>query len=325
MASARYRPPFDISPKALRLATEIARLLGRYEGLSSPKPQPKLRRHNQIRTVLGSVAIEGNALSLDQVTAILEGKRVVGPRRDVLEVQNAIKTYARAASLNPFRSADLLTAHGSMMRGLLADAGHYRSTAVGVLQGSRVAHVAPPAKRVPELVARLLAFLKPDPTLLPLIQAAVAHYEIEFIHPFSDGNGRVGRLWQHVLLVHDHPLFEYLPTESVIFAKQAEYYRVLGACDKAGNSTLFVEFSLATIHESLDEFMSALRPGPVTAAARLEIARRAFRDQQFSRKDYLAHFPLLSSATASRDLKSAVDGKALARTGDKALARYRFR
>ncbi|MCL2726125.1 MAG: Fic family protein [Polyangiaceae bacterium] len=317
-------PPFEVTPKTLGYIVELMRLVGRYEGLLSPKPQPKLRRHNQIRTVLGSLAIEGNTLTMDQATAILDNKRVIGSKREILEVENAIGIYARARTFNPTSVRDLLRAHKSMMQGLIENAGRFRSSGVGIFQGSRLAHVAPPAKRVPILVENLLRFARArEPH--PLVKSAVVHYELEFIHPFADGNGRMGRLWQHVILARWHPVFEYLPVESIVFAKQNEYYRVLEACDKAGNSTLFIEFSLDTIRESLDDFLKALRPSPVTPSTRLEIAHSAFGKGAFSRKDYMACFGILSTATASRDLKVGVDEKLLIKNGDKALAKYRFR
>lgn len=320
----RYRPPFEVTAAALTSCLEISRLVGRYEGLMSPKVQPKLRRQNRIRTVLGSVAIEGNSLSEDQVTALLEQQRVAGPRRDILEVQNAIEAYDRAGRLNPTREKDLLTAHRVLMRGLVADAGRYRSQSVGVLQGTRVAHVAPPAKQVPRLVGQLLEFLR-TATDHPLVKSAVVHYELEFIHPFSDGNGRLGRLWQHVELVRWHELFEHLPIESVVRARQAEYYRVLGACDQAGSSSLFIEFSLSTIHTALAELVRDLRPEPATPSSRLETARAHLGRREFSRKDYLALFKTLSTATASRDLKQGLLEDVLSSRGERALVRYRFR
>lgn len=320
-----YRPPFELTTIVVDLLTEIMRLVGRYEGLTSPTPQPKLRRQNQIRTVLGSLAIEGNTLSLDQATAILEDRRVIGPKREILEVENALGVYAGARELDPGKSRDLRSAHRSMMRGLIDDAGSYRTKGVGVFQGSKVAHVAPPAKRVPALVEDLLGFVRRSADSHPLVKAAVTHYELEFIHPFTDGNGRMGRLWQHVMLVRFHPLFDFVPVESLIHAKQAEYYRVLGACDQAGASTLFVEFSLASVLTALEEFLRELRPEPVTWTARLEIARGVFGDREFSRKDYLAHFKALSTATASRDLKEGVDARTLVKSGDKSRTRYRFR
>lgn len=325
MTAKPYTPPFAVTPAVLAASTEIMRLVGRYEGLLSPKPQPKLRRRNQIRTVRGSLAVEGNTLTIGQVTAILDNKRVVGPKREIIEVQNAIAVYERAATLKPSSERDLLEAHRGMMKDLIADAGRYRSRGVGVFHGSRVAHVAPPAKQVPRLVRQLLSFMKRERALHPLITSAVAHYELELIHPFFDGNGRMGRFWQHVVLLNFHPLFEYLPVESVIQARQEAYYRVLGACDKAGSSSLFVEFSLTTIRESLEAFLQELRPEPATPTTRLAVARDVFRDRVFSRKDYLAHFKMLSTATASRDLRLGVESKILVKTGDKALTGYRFR
>jgi Fic family protein len=324
MASPSYQPPFEITARALAASGEIMRLVGRYEGLLSPKPQPKLRRANQIRTVMGSLAIEGNSLAEEQITAILDKKRVIGPKREIREVENAIAAYARAPVWHPDRSKDLLDAHRVLMKGLVDDAGRFRSRGVGVFQGARVAHVAPPAHRVPGLVAQLLSFVK-RADMQPLIASAVAHYELEFIHPFSDGNGRIGRLWQHLVLVRYQPLFGYLPIESVIQAKQKEYYRVLEACDKAGSSSHFIEFSLLTVQESLEQFLKEIRPEPATGKTRLEIARQAFGGEDFSRKDYLARFATLSTATASRDLRDGVDARVLKRLGAKALTRYRFR
>jgi Fic family protein len=322
--ASRYRPPFEVTAAALTSCVEITRLVGRYEGLLSPKAQPKLRRKNRIRTVLGSVAIEGNSLSEDQVTALLEQKRVAGPRREILEVQNAIAAYDRARRLDPRKEKDLLAAHRILTRGLVPDAGRYRSQGVGVLQGTRVAHVAPPARQVPRLVGQLLEFLR-TASDHPLVKSAVVHYELEFIHPFSDGNGRIGRLWQHVVLVQWHDIFDHLPIESVVRARQAEYYRVLGACDQAGSSSRFVEFSLSTIHTALADFLRDLRPEPATASSRLETARAALGRREFSRKDYLALFKALSTATASRDLKQGVTDRLLSTRGERALARYRFR
>jgi Fic family protein len=324
MARTAYTPPFDVTPSAIARLMEIMRLVGRYEGLLSPPPQPKLRRQNRIRTVVGSLAIEGNTLSTEQATAIMDNKRVIGPKREVLEVRNAISTYSRASNYDPGRSRDLLLAHRSMMDGLIEDAGRYRSKAVGVFQGSHVAHVAPAAKRVGPLVEQLFEFVRRATSTHPLVNAAVTHYKLEFIHPFSDGNGRMGRLWQHVMLVRFHSLFEHVPVESIIHARQEEYYRVLGACDRAGNSTAFVEFALESVLGSVEEFLHDLRPEPMTAKARLEVARHAFGFEEFSRKDYLAQFKALSTATASRDLREGVEAGALSKRGDKSLARYRF-
>lgn len=323
MRAKPYRTPFTVTPAALDALSAIMRLVGRYEGLDQPAPQPTLRRGNQIRTVVGSVAIEGNTLTIDQVTALLDGRRVVGTQREVREVTNAIAAYEAAPTLDPAKERDLLRAHRLLMERLASDAGRFRTGGVGVFRGAQLAHTAPPAKRVPALVADLLAFIRRDRTPA-VIKSAVVHYELELIHPFSDGNGRVGRLWQHVMLRRAHPVFELVPVESVIRARQAEYYRLLAECDAAGDSSQFVEFSLIAIRDSLDELLAALRPAPMTGDDRLSLAARTFGAKTFSRKDYLALFKRLSTATASRDLRDGVDGGRLARTGERALARYRF-
>ena len=320
-----YRPPFTVTPKAMVASADIMRLVGRYEGLTSPRPEPKLRRQNQIRTILSSLAIEGNTLGIEQATAILEKKTVIGPKREILEVENAILAYGKASDFDPTKSKDLLRAHGLMMKGLAEDAGKYRAGGVGIFKGAELAHMAPPAKQVPLLVDQVLHFLKTDRETYPLIQSAVVHYELEFIHPFSDGNGRLGRLWQHIVLLRIHPLFEYVPVESVIHERQDEYYRVLRECDKRGDSSLFIEFALSAVHSSLESFLSELRPERQTAESRLAVAREEFKGRQFSRKDYLALLKVVSTATASRDLRDGVEQGLLVKEGTKAVARYRFR
>jgi Fic family protein len=318
-----YRPPFEITSHVLATLGEITRLVGRYEGLQSPTPQPRLRRDNRIRTIVGSLAIEGNGLTPDQVTAILDKRRVIGPKREIVEVENAIAAYVRAPELDPTKVKDLLAAHGLLMKELVADAGRLRAGGVGVVHGSRVLHVAPPAKQVPRLVSELLQYLR-DSREHPLVLSAVAHYEIEFIHPFSDGNGRTGRLWQHVILVRWQPLFEWLPVESVVRARQGEYYRVLAACDRAASCTAFIEFSLDVILEALGELLAELKPAPSSVTTRLDLAHRHFGRREFTRKDYLLLIKTLSTATASRDLQHGVAEGLLTRTGDRSRARYRF-
>lgn len=316
--------PFEVSSLSIQLLADIERLLGRYEGLHRPRPTPLLRRLLRVRTVQGSVAIEGNTLAENQITALIEGKRVVGPPREIREVENALAAYQRLSDWRPERRRDLLKAHAILMAGLIDSAGQWRRGAVGIVQGSDVIHVAPPADRVPFLVQDVLVFLKGDKQTHPIIKAAVMHYELEFIHPFEDGNGRIGRLWHTLVLSRYHSVFEYVPIESVIRERQVEYYKVLGQCDRAGNSTLFIEFSLAATRDALAATLDQLAPAPVTAADRLMTARQHFGGQSFSRKDYLALLQGLSTATASRDLKLAVDEGRLHRTGDKSRTRYQF-
>jgi len=264
--------------------------------------------------VFECLAIEGNSLSLDQVTAILEGKKVLGPPKDILEVQNANAVYDLAKYFDPFSVSSMLRAHGILMQGILPDAGKWRSGAVGIVRGSRVAHVAPKAQYVQGMIKEILKFAK-DSKITPLITSSVFHHEFEFIHPFTDGNGRMGRLWQHLLLVRHNPVFEFVPVESIVRDRQAEYYKALKKSDRAGNSTIF----------GMTELLGAMRVGQVTPEDRLEMAREKFKKNLFSRKDYLVHFIKISAPTASRDLKLGLDRGLLERKGEKALTRYRFK
>lgn len=315
-------PPFQLTPKVVASLGAIERLLGRAEGLGSPVPSPQLRRKNRVRTVRGSVAIEGNRLSEPQVTALLDGKRVAGEPREILEVQNAISAYALAPRWKPGRVGDLLAAHRALTHGLLADAGRWRRGAVGVMSGSRVKHVAPPAYRVDGLVRALLRWVHSAEVPVP-VKACVAHYELQFIHPFSDGNGRVGRLWQHVTLLAMSPVFAWLPVESVIRERQRQYYAALARSDRAGDSTPFLEFSLGALVDELGTLVSGLRPARDSGAVRLDLAR-AQLSGWFTRADYLAIHRGLAPLTASRDLALGVKTGMLERRGERRLARYRF-
>jgi Fic family protein len=321
---ARYRPPFEITPSIVASVGAAERLLGRFDGLLRPAPAPKLRRSLAIRTVQATLAIEGALLDVEQVTAMLDGKRVLGAQLDLIAARNAIAAYRRASTWKGEREADFLAAHAVLMKGLVADAGSYRRSNVGVLAGSRVAHVAPQAKRVQALMTDLLTFVR-DRETHPLVKSAVVHYEIEFIHPFSDGNGRMGRLWQHVLLLKLDSAFAHVPIESVVRERQAQYYAALAAADHAGTATPFVEFSLETVRQGLETFLRELRPARLTVHERLVRAQEALGRRSFSRNDYVAALSPLSTATASRDLAFAVETGVATRQGDKATARYRFR
>lgn len=317
-------PPFDLSADVVALCGTIERLLGRCEGLGAIVPSPQLRRQNRVRTVQGTAAIEGNTLSEAQVTDVLDGKRVRGPAREIAEIKNAIAAYDLAASFKPGAERDLLRAHGALMAGLAPDAGRYRKGNVGVVAGSRVAHVAPKAARVPALMNDVLAFAGNEQSAPTLVRACVVHYEIEFIHPFSDGNGRIGRLWQHVMLRTHSPVFEHLPTESLIKAHQADYYDALARSDRAGSAGPFLLFMLEQISESLQQWLEAFRPSRPDAASRLAAAASHFGRKPFSRKDYLALHKSISAPTASRDLRAGVERGELRMQGEKATARYVF-
>jgi len=317
-------PPFDLSPEVLALCSAIERLLGRSEGVGASAPSPQLRRQNRVRTVQATAAIEGNTLSLSQVTDVLDGKRVRGPAREISEIKNAIAAYDLAPSLHPGSERDLLRAHRTLMADLAPDAGRYRRGNVGVIAGSRVAHVAPKADRVPALMRDLLEFAATEQAAPTLVRACVVHYEIEFIHPFGDGNGRVGRLWQHVMLRAHSPVFEHLPTESLIKEHQAAYYDALARSDRAGRATPFVLFMLEQLHESLTRWLKAFRPARANATTRLAAAAVRFGREPFSRKDYLTLHQDISAPTASRDLRTGVGRGDLRMQGDKATARYVF-
>jgi Fic family protein len=247
-----HTPPFTITPAILSLVAEIAGEVGRLGALAGQGSVPQLRRENRIKSIHASLAIENNTLTLEQVTAVIAGKRVLGKPSEIQEVKNAFAAYEAMTGWNPSSVKDLLAAHHLLMAGLVDGAGRFRTRSVGIAQGNRVVHLAPPADRVPGLMKDLLAWLKRTDTH-PLVASSVFHYELEFIHPFADGNGRMGRLWQTLILSRWNPLFAFLPVESVIRDRQADYYRVLGACDKAGNSTAFIEFLLAALLTALRE------------------------------------------------------------------------
>jgi len=318
------RPPFTLTPAIVSACTRIERLIGRCEGLGGATPEPKLRRHNLVRTVQATAAVEGNTLSIEQVTAVLEGKRVRGPVREVREITNALTAYAMVPKFDPHSQADLLRAHAALMAGLMEDAGRYRRRDVGIVTGPRVTHVAPPAKRVPLLMTNLFTFLAKDRDTPTLVKACVFHYELEFIHPFGDGNGRAGRLWQHALLYGHSEVFAHVPAESLIKKRQNQYYAALSQSDKAGDATPFIVFMLGVIEESLREFVGEFRPLRLDVSARLDAAAAHFERRSFSRKEYLALHKGIAPATASRDLRAGVDEGRLHVRGDKATARYSF-
>ena len=206
------KPPYEITPKILKLVSSISEKIGEANANLLSKPLPHLRKQNKIKTIHSSLRIEGNTLTQEQVTALIENKRVIGPKKDVLEVLNAIKVYDSITSFDPFSSNSFLKAHKQLMGELIENAGKYRTQGVGIFKGSRVAHVAPPAENVTYLMNDLFKYLR-DKEELALIKSCVFHYEMEFIHPFLDGNGRMGRFWQTVILLNEYSVFEFLPFE----------------------------------------------------------------------------------------------------------------
>jgi len=247
-----YKPPFTLNEKIVNLVADIMELvtkmtLSEVEGIN-----PRIRRDNRIKTIQASLAIENNSLSLDQVTAIINGKRILGPGQDINEVKNAYEAYELLLNLQPYSIDSLLRAHKILMDKLAAEAGVFRSGGVGIFAGEQLVHMAPPAQFVPEQIKTLINWAE-QAEIHPLIKSCVFHYEFEFIHPFADGNGRMGRMWQTLILYNWKRIFGWLPVETLIKERQEKYYEVLGACDKAADSAMFIEFMLEAIYDALIE------------------------------------------------------------------------
>ena len=245
-----YVPPFTVSSEAINLIADISAQIERYAIRLEQEDGLRLRKANRIKTIHSSLAIEGNTLSEDEVRDIIDGKNVVAPIRQIQEVKNAIKTYELYPMLDAFKEKDLLKAHGVMMQALVDKAGHYRQGGVGVFGEKGLVHLAPPAARVPMLMGDLFDWLKRSKDHL-LIRSCVFHFEFEYIHPFIDGNGRMGRLWQSLILGKLHPLFEHLPVENMVYSNQQQYYDAISASTSAGQSGPFIDFMLGEIYKTL--------------------------------------------------------------------------
>ena len=276
-----YVPPFVVTDEITALVADIAEAIGHLSASAGHLPTPQLRKENRIKTIHSSLAIENNSLSLDQVTAIVEGKRVLGAPNEVKEVKNAIDAYNLLLELNPFREKDLLRAHQLMMAELVQENERYRQGGVGIFDGEHCVHVAPPASRVPELMGDLLSWVRTT-KVHPLISSCVFHYEFEFIHPFADGNGRMGRMWQTLLLMQWKPIFAWIPVETIVKQNQQEYYKVIAQSDRMSSSTPFIAFMLRCIKLSLEEMLKsnqksnqkilqAMRKNPVVSIRELQL------------------------------------------------------
>ena len=247
---SEYKPPFHLTEEIAGLGIEIGELLGELSVNPALSADPQLRRETRIRSIHSSLAIEQNTLSLDQVTAVIEGKHILGPPKDIQEVRNAFEAYEQMSGLNPLSLDDLLLAHRLMMKGLIPDNGCFRSGNVGLFQGDRLIHAGTPAAYVPEVMGQLFGWLG-STTMHPLIKGAVFHFEFEYIHPFSDGNGRTGRLWHSLILQQWRPILAWLPVESLIREHQDEYYQALEGGQSQGDSTSFVAFMLRMLRDTL--------------------------------------------------------------------------
>lgn len=304
------KPPFEITNAIIGYVAEIAELTGKLSSTNKFSANPMLRRTNRIRTIHGSLAIEQNTLTLEQVTAVLNGKQVLAPPKDIAEVKNAYEIYERLEELDPYSVDDLLTAHSIMTRGLVDESGVFRSKPVGVVdQEGHVLHFDTLPQYVPDLIMELLDWTKNNDVHM-LIRSCVFHYEFELIHPFADGNGRVGRLWHTLLLSKWNPAFAWLPVESIIHDRQQEYYAAINASNDAGESTVFIEFMLTAIKASLIDAINTsdeMSDGPMDKAAmRWRQIEKFLETHPFIMNADVRTLCGVSAATANRILANLV-------------------
>lgn len=255
----KYIPPYDITDEMLELVSEIMENLGKLSGVNELEKLPRLRRVSRIKSIHSSLAIENNTLSIEQVTDVINGKRVLAPQKDIEEVHNAFNAYEKLSEINPYSIDDLLKIHGIMMNGFVKEAGRLRSGQVGVYnQDGKVVHLAPPADFVPQQLGQLFDWVKNSNANM-LIKSSVFHYEFEFIHPFNDGNGRTGRLWQTALLASWKPIFAWIPIESIIKDNQEDYYNAITLSTSQGKSNIFIEFMLDVINKAIKDIITDTR------------------------------------------------------------------
>ena len=314
------KPPFTITEKILADVMEIGELVGKVSSTQHLSSDPVLRRQNRIKTIYSSLAIEQNTLSLEQVTAVLSGKRVFAPPKDIAEVKNAYEIYDHLNELNPYAVEDLLLAHHVMMRGLVQEDGVFRSKPVGVVDSHGIVlHFGTLPQYVPSLVEELLKWTEHSP-LPMLIKSCVFHYEFEIIHPFADGNGRMGRLWHTLLLSRWNPLFAWLPVESIVHDHQQEYYEAINTSNAQGEGTAFIEFMLSVIEEALLSVTaenSEKRKVPASGKEnRWHILEKYLKKEKLIHNSDVQQLMEVSSATANRILVSFVKEGKLERVRD---------
>lgn len=318
-----YKPPYTLTSSIIKTVGEVNLLIGKIQGYQLLTGNLRLRRQNKIKTVRSSLAIEGNTLSEDQISDILDGKTVIGPPREILEVRNALKVYDIITELDAEKEDDLLKSHKLLMAGLIDDAGKYRRSGVGVVDGTKVIHIGPPFKMVPKLMGQLFDYLC-NYDEEKIIQSCVFHYEFEFIHPFSDGNGRMGRLWQTLVLTKSYPILQFVPFETIIHQRQQGYYQALADSQSLGNSDPFIYFMLDALKTALE-----YEAGRINVRQDFKSRILSFKDQltaeDFSRKDYQLYHKTISGPTATRDLKQGVNDNLLVKKGKLRTTRYRFR
>ena len=316
------KPPYEITSKILQIVTQISEKIGEINANLLDKPSPTLRKQNRIKTIHNSLKIEGNTLTEKQITAILENKRVIGPEKDIKEVINTIEVYNNIENFKYHNEKDFLKAHKTIMNGLIENPGKYRKQGVGIVKGTKVEHIAPPHGNVPYLMKDLFKYLK-DKNELSLIKSCVFHYEMEFIHPFLDGNGRMGRLWQTLILKAEYPVFEFIPLETLISKSQKEYYEALSESDNKGKSTIFIEYMLGIINNSLEHILK-FGSRKLNQTDRINYFKE-LGNKEFTRKDYMNVFKEISSATASRDLIKGIELEIFVKIGEKNKTKYRLK
>ena len=254
-----YKPPFTITNKILSCVSSVSEKIGRITATGNLEAKPHLRRNNRIRSIHSSLKIEANSLTLGQVRDIINGKAVLGEQKEIQEVKNAYAAYGHLSGIDPYNIRHLKQFHGIMTKYLVEESGEFRSGEEGVFNGEQCIFMAPPARFVPQLMDELFAWIKEAQEYVhPLILSSVFHYEFVFIHPFSDGNGRMARLWHTAFLSKWKPVFEYIPIESQIEKFQDEYYEAISQCHVAGESTIFIEFMLLQIDKILDEISAQI-------------------------------------------------------------------
>lgn len=310
------KPPFEINEKILTDVIEIAELVGKVSIGMGMSINPTLRRTNRIRSIYSSLAIEQNTLDIDQVTAVICGKRVLGPPKDITEVKNAYEIYECMDSLDPYSVDDLLKAHGIMVNGLVDEAGEFRSRPIGVVDGKgEIIHFGTLPQYVPKLVKELLEWVEMSDIHI-LIKSCVFHYEFELIHPFADGNGRIGRLWHTLMLSKWNPIFAWLPIESLIHDNQEEYYNAINKSNSAGESTAFVEFMLSVIKQALYEAADVAKPAVKVkskADFRMKKINEFLKEHEYITNSDIRRLLGVSSATATRILKDFSQSRKLKR------------
>lgn len=313
-----YQPPFKITSKIIDYISCISEKIGEINSLENSPHQVKLRKENRIRTIHSSLAIENNSLTIEQITAIIDGKRVLGSPNEIQEVKNAVQTYELLLKLNPYEEKDLLKAHSLMMQDLVSNNGKYRNEGVGIFDGNQVVHLAPPADRVPLLMADLFNWLKTS-DVHPLIKSCVFHYEFEFIHPFQDGNGRMGRLWQTVILKEWKEVFAWIPVETLIKENQSEYYNALNFSDKEADSSSFIEFILSLLLKTIEEIIETEKKVTVKVSVKVTVNQQkildVIKENPFVTQEELAQIIGLSRKSIIQNMKKLQENGLLKRVG----------